>query len=118
MYGNSGLQNVDLRLQMMGRNMLEGSRLISEVVEDDGRQQKWRECDERQPEAAEVAEVIGMCTRVAEDCCVLKCVFGRWNGYLQIILPLTELQTVPGHAGLQSQGVLGSSRRSLIRQRW
>jgi len=37
----------------MDRNVSEGGRSISEVVEDDGRQRKWWECDERQQSAAE-----------------------------------------------------------------
>jgi len=87
MYRSNRTRNLDLQLQMMDRNVSEGGRSISEVVEDDGRQRKWWECDKRQQEAAEVVEVIGMCARAAEDCCVLKCIFGGWNGYLHISAP-------------------------------
>ena len=52
----------------MGRNGLEGGGSISEATKDDGRRRK---CDERQRE-------------VAEECCVLKHIFGGWNGYLRI----------------------------------
>ena len=62
----------------MGQNGLEGGGSISEVAKDDGRRRK---CDKRR---REVAEVIEMCARVAEECCVLKHIFGGWNGYLRI----------------------------------
>ena len=69
MYRSDGMRNLDLRLRRMGRNGLEGGGSISEVAKDDGR---WRKCDKRR---REVAEVIEMCARVAEECCVLKHVF-------------------------------------------
>ena len=78
MYRSDGMRNLDLRLRRMGRNGLEGGGSISEATKDDGR---WRKCDERQ---REVVEVIEMCARAAEECCVLKHVFGGWNGYLRI----------------------------------
>ena len=49
-------------------------------MEDSGSGGSATKDNSQRQKTAEVVEVIGMCARVVEDCCMLKCIFGGWNG--------------------------------------